>query len=221
MLPMNHLVNVFKRSVKEYGQDDAADLAAALAFAAFFSIFPLVLFLVSLASFILDPNSAREFVLSKLPNIQQQGQDANFLAKTVTDIIASRGAGTGIAAIIGLISLLMSASGVFATLQKAINRAWDCEKEGGLIKDKVVAFLMVLGVAVVMVISTIISSALNWHPERDRGHHRQVAAALADHQPAGLHRPVDGRADGALPHAATLQGELGGRMARARWSRRC
>jgi membrane protein len=161
MLPMNHLMNVFKRSVKEYGQDDVADLAAALAFAAFFSIFPLILFLVSLASFILDPNSAREFVISKLPNIQQGGQDANFLSKTVTDIVASRGAGTGIAAIVGLISLLMSASGVFGTLQKAINRAWDCEKEGSLIKDKVVAFLMVLGVAAVMVVSTIISSILN------------------------------------------------------------
>ncbi|HUS14778.1 MAG TPA: YihY/virulence factor BrkB family protein [Chloroflexia bacterium] len=159
---MSNLINVFKRAIKEYGQDQAGNMAAALAFAAFFSIFPLILFLVSLASFIFNAADAQAFVLSKLPNINPNatGTDANFLSKTVTDIIAARGTGTGIAAFIGLVSLLMSASGVFGTLQLAINRAWDCEKAGSLIKDKVVAFLMVLGMAVVLGISTAISSIL-------------------------------------------------------------
>jgi membrane protein len=161
MLPIANLVNVVKRSISEYSQDNVANMAAALAFAAFFSIFPLILFLVSLASFLLSPEEARQWVLQNvLPNLQSSTDESNVFVKTITDVVAARGTGTGIAALIGLVSLLLSASGVFGTLQLAINRAWECEKAGSLIKDKIIAFLMVLGVAAVMVLSTAISAVL-------------------------------------------------------------
>jgi membrane protein len=159
MLPMNHLFNVFKRAIKEFGQDDVGSMAAALAFAAFASIFPLILFLISLLSFFLSPQDAQQFVLERMPNIG--GSDAEVLRKTIVDVVSKKDAAIGVAAFIGLAGLLLSASGVFAAMQTAINRAWDCTKAGSLIKDKVVAFLLVLGVAAVLLISTAISTVLN------------------------------------------------------------
>ncbi len=159
MLPMKNIFNVFKRAGQEFGNDDIGNMAASLAFATFFSIFPLILFIISLLTFFLNKDDATQFVLSRMPNVG--GSDATVLQKTITDVIAAKGAGTGIAAIIGLVSLLFSASGVFGTLQAAVNRAFDCTKAGSLIKDKVIAFLLVLGVVVVMLISTAISTVLN------------------------------------------------------------
>lgn len=159
MLPMKNIINVFKRAGKEFGQDDIGSMAAALAFATFSSIFPLVLFIISLLTFFLNSQDASQFVLTRLPNIG--GSDAEVLRKTISGIVEAKGAATGLAALIGLISLLVSASGVFSTLQTAVNRAFDCTKAGSLVKDKVIAFLLVLGVAAVMLISTAISTLLN------------------------------------------------------------
>ncbi|HMA36949.1 MAG TPA: YihY/virulence factor BrkB family protein [Chloroflexia bacterium] len=160
MLPIPNLVNVFKRSFSEFGKDDIGNLAAALAFATFSSIFPLILFLVTVASLFVTKQQATAWVLQNVPNMQGNGGDDIFL-KTVTGVIDARGGVKGIAGLVGLLSLMVSAGGAFATLQTAINRAWGCAKAGSLIKDKVIAFLMVLGVAVVLVISTVVSSILN------------------------------------------------------------
>src|SRR5215813_1539810 len=109
MLPMKNLFNVLMRTWREYGKDDGANLAGALAFATFFSVFPLILFLVSLASLFVDPKTAQDWVLSNVSGIQT-GDDT--LVKTITDVINARQtAATWIATIIGLVGLLLSASG--------------------------------------------------------------------------------------------------------------
>ncbi len=160
MLPMKNLANITMQAAKDYGKDDGGNLAAALAFAAFFSIFPLVLFLVSLAGLVVSPQAAQQWVLRSLP-IDPNSAAGNVFVTTVTSVIAARGASKGIGTAVGLIGLLLSASGVFGTLEKAINRAWGCQDKSGLIKDKIVAFIMVLGFGLLLVASTVVSSLLN------------------------------------------------------------
>src|SRR5215212_2670121 len=126
MLPMKNLFNVLMNSVKEYGKDDGGNLAAALAFAAFFSLFPLILFLVSLASIFVDPKTAQEWVLSNVQGIQAGTGDT--LVKTITDVINARqGAGTWIAMIIGLAAVLF-ASTIISSLLNGVQ-----EGTGGII----------------------------------------------------------------------------------------
>jgi membrane protein len=160
MLAPAWLWRLGKRTVKEYMEDDAANLAAALAFAAFFSIFPLVLLLVAMASIFVKPEDAQAWVLQNVQLLQLQPSGTNFFLKTVTDVVSARGPGTGVAAVVGLIGLLVGASGVFGTLQTAINRAWDCKEDGNFIRNKLLDFLMVLGLALILFLSTIVSSIL-------------------------------------------------------------
>jgi membrane protein len=152
---------LIRRAVKEYGEDDGANLAAALAFAAFFSLFPLVLLLVALASFFVQPEEAERWVLDNVQMLQFAPDQTSVLVQTVTGIIKARGVGTGLAAVIGLLGLLLGASGVFGTLQTAINRAWDCDQASNLLKAKLIDFAMVLALIVVLLLSTGLSAVLN------------------------------------------------------------
>jgi len=142
VLPWGRGLRLIRRAVREYLQDDGANLAAALAFSAFFSLFPLILLLVSLASFFVQPEQAQRWVLDNVRILQFAPDQTSVLVQTVTGIIKARGVGTGLAAVIGVLGLLLGASGVFGTLQTAINRAWDREPGGNVLKAKLVDFGM-------------------------------------------------------------------------------
>jgi membrane protein len=161
VLSWNAWWRLIRRAVREYMEDDGANLAAALAFSAFFSLFPLILLLVSLASFVVQPEEARRWVLDNVRVLQFAPDQTSVLVQTVTGIIEARGVGTGLAAVIGVLGLLLGASGVFGTLQTAINRAWDCDQGGNVLKAKLVDFGMVLALVVVLLLSTGLSALLN------------------------------------------------------------
>jgi membrane protein len=161
VLSWRRWLRLIRRAVREYLQDDGANLAAALAFSAFFSLFPLILLLVSLASFFVQPEQAQRWVLDNVRILQFAPDQTSVLVQTVTGIIKARGVGTGLAAVIGVLGLLLGASGVFGTLQTAINRAWDCEPGGNVLKAKLMDFGMVLALVVVLVLSTGLSTLLN------------------------------------------------------------
>jgi membrane protein len=151
------MLRVVGRAVRRYARDNMAMPAAALAFAAVFSIFPLVLFLISLAGLFVSQDLAEQWVLA---NVQLVGTGAGLLTDTITDLLKSKSA-SGTAATIGLVGLIFSASGVFSTLQRAVNRAWECTTETGLVLERVIAAVMVFGVLLVLLASTIISTILS------------------------------------------------------------
>ena len=53
-----------------------------------------------------------------------------------------------------------SASGAFSTLDKAINRAWGSEKVPSFIVGRLISFVMMLGVAGLLVLSLVVSTVL-------------------------------------------------------------
>jgi membrane protein len=162
ILPPRALVNVVKRTVGEIGDDQVGDLAAALTYYAVFSIFPLLLLLVTLASFIFDADQAKQTVFSKLSSVAP-GETAKVLSDAVGAALEKKGGGElTLATLVSIGGLLLSSSGVFTTLDKAINRAWGCEYKASLIKDKLISFAMVIAVAVMLVLSTFVSAAVNF-----------------------------------------------------------
>jgi membrane protein len=162
ILPMRALINVFKRTATQIGVDQVGDLAAALTYYAVFSIFPLLLLLVTLASFIFNADEAKQTVFSKLAGVAP-GDTAKVLSDAVGAALEKKGGGElTLSTAVGIISLLFSSSGVFTTLDKAINRAWGCEYKASLIKDKLISFAMVIAVAVMLVLSTFISAVVNF-----------------------------------------------------------
>jgi membrane protein len=114
----NRFLAVVIATWKKFGEDQAGNLAALIAYFAFASTFPLVLVFVTILNIVLHDNAKlREHLLttalSQYPIIGQQLQN-NVHGLT----------GTGVALGLGLIFTLFAALGVAAAMQNAVNAVW-------------------------------------------------------------------------------------------------
>jgi membrane protein len=100
--------------VKKFGDDQAGNLSALIAYYGFFSLFPLLLVFVTILGFVLEGNpDAQEAVLdSALKQIPLVGDQ----------IQAGSLKGSGVALVIGLVGALLSGLGVTLAAQTAFNR---------------------------------------------------------------------------------------------------
>jgi membrane protein len=104
---------------KKFGDDQAGNLAALIAYYAFASIFPLLLVLVTVLDIVVQNNPALkqhvlDSALASFPVIGPQ------LSSNVHSLQA-----TGIALVIGLVGTFLGAQGVANAVQNALNSAWE------------------------------------------------------------------------------------------------
>jgi len=69
------------------------------------------------------------------------------------------------AGVVGLVTLLIGATGVFGELRDALNTIWEVPSKGlggirGLIKDRFLSFTMLLGIGFLLLVSLVISAGL-------------------------------------------------------------
>jgi membrane protein len=154
---------LLRETVAEIGDDDVPSLSAATAYYAIFSLPPLLVFLVGVAGAWFGPDAVQEALAG-----QVSGLAGEAAAAEVQAMIANAGdPGEGVVGkLIGLLVLLLGASGAFGQLQKALNRAWDIRvTEGGGIKrlvlKRLLSFGMVLTVAFLLLASLAVSAALS------------------------------------------------------------
>jgi YihY family inner membrane protein len=106
-----------KATFRIYSEIDGEQRAASFAYYVFFSLFPLVAFLLTVGSMFLDPAELVKSIEGFLPlNIEQQ----EFLWKAVKNLEEARGG----VSVISLIVLLWSSLRFFQALVRGVNRAW-------------------------------------------------------------------------------------------------
>lgn len=150
---------VARATLKEFGKDDLSLLAAAVTYFAFFSIFPLLLLGVTIVTMLSGSREeAMDFITGTLEQAVDPGS-AQLIRDALVAALNNRD-NTGLLLAVGLITLAFSASSAFGTLDKAINRAWDAGARSNFFKGKLVSFLMMLGMAFVLVLSVFASAAL-------------------------------------------------------------
>src|SRR5690606_39041432 len=71
-----------------------------------------------------------------------------------------------LAGILGLITLLLGATGVFGQLQHALNLIWDVKAKpgqgaGGWIRKRVLSLGMILALVFILIVSLVVSAALS------------------------------------------------------------
>src|SRR5690242_2914442 len=113
---------MLKITFTEWTNDNAFELSAALAFYTIFSIAPVLLIVVGVASFFLAPETATNRIVGEMEKlVGQQG------AHAVQQVIeSSRGFGKGLWAVsVGIVTLITGATAVFGELQTALNYMWD------------------------------------------------------------------------------------------------
>ena len=156
------LWTILKESGKEWMEDKASRLAAALAFYTILSIAPLVLIAVAIAGAVFGEEAATGAINDQLRGLV--GEAGAEVARTTVEHANKPKAGT-LATVIGVITLLFGASGVFTELQGALNAIWNVKPKPdrgiwGTIRDRFLSFGMVLVVGFLLLVSLVVSTAL-------------------------------------------------------------
>ena len=108
-------------TVKKYLRIDGAQWAGAFAFNAFFSLFPLMVLLVAVASSFVDRNKAGKEVIAYMEGyVPISGEMQRQIFDTIAGVIKARQQASAVA----LLILVWAALQCFTTLICATNRAW-------------------------------------------------------------------------------------------------
>lgn len=155
-----------------WSEDKAPRLAAALAYYTLFSLVPLLVLVIAIAGLVLGGDAAaRVHVLEQARSlIGTQGE--RMLASAID---ASNTAHRGLfATILGALTLVAGATGVFGELQDALDTIWEVERRPdrgvwALLRERAVSMTMVLGSAFLLLVSLLLSAALNLMLDRVGG----------------------------------------------------
>jgi membrane protein len=156
------LFQILQATFASWNRHEAPRLGAALAFYTILSLSPLVIIVLALAGLIFNRSTAQAHILS-----QVQGMIGPDGGKAVESMLASaqRPAAGILGTIVGLLSLLFGASGVFTELRSALNLIWEVtpEKTSGvvrLLRERFFSFGMVLSIGFLLLVSLVVSTIL-------------------------------------------------------------
>jgi membrane protein len=157
------VVALLKDTVNEWLDDRAMSLAASLAFYTVLSLAPLLILAVSVAGLFFGEAAARGEITQQLRAML--GPEGGSAIESILAHAKEPHANV-IGTLIGLVVLLFGASGVFGELQDSLNAIWEVKaKPGrgwkGIVKARFFSFAMVLSVAFLLLVSFLLSAAIN------------------------------------------------------------
>jgi membrane protein len=158
-MTVKSLWQILKDTFKDFGEDRAMRLAAAMAYYSIFSLGPLLFVAITVAGWVMGEEAVRGQVQQQL-----KGFIGEQSAKIVESMMAGPKLGQNIlATVIGIGTLLLGAGGLFGQLQDALNTIWEVKpKPGrgiwGLIRSRFLSMAMVLGLGFLLLISMVLTT---------------------------------------------------------------
>ncbi len=157
--------NVFtllKRTAIAWSDANALRLSAALSYYSIFSIAPLLVLAVGIAGWFFGAEAVRGQLQDDLQWLMG-GQAAQVVESMVKS--TSKPSKSILAACIGLITLLIGASGVFGQLKDALNTIWEVKvTKGGwkiYLRQQILSFGMVLVIGFLLLVSFLLTTLMN------------------------------------------------------------
>jgi membrane protein len=159
------LLGMLAGAARETLKPDSAITAAAIAYFAIFSLFPLTLLSIAIASFSLGSLMDQHVIIQRLEFITPAlGQ---LLGKNIDEIIQARGPISSVA----LVGLIWSASTIFYMLTSTLNEIWGIERSRPVWKRRGLAILFVLVFVGPLLFltsfaSSMMANLLTWLPDQ-------------------------------------------------------
>jgi membrane protein len=153
---------LIKETFSEWSNDKAPRLGAALSYYTIFSMAPLLVLVISIAGLVFGRDAAEGRLLAQLSQVV--GMDAGVALQSMVAKAGEHRAGI-IATVVGLVVLMVGATGVVIELQDALNTVWKVvPKPGrgikGLIRDRLLSIGIILAFGFLFIVSLVASSAL-------------------------------------------------------------
>jgi membrane protein len=160
---------LLRETATRWVDDRCYRLGASLAYYALFSLFPLLLLSVTVLGFALGDGAAtRTQLLDSVTGATGEPEMRALLDQTLTSMQDHRAA-RGIGAIVGLVTLVFGASGVFSELSSSLNTIWRVREPDertvwqsvvSFLRDKALSFGLVALAGLLLLVSLVLSTAL-------------------------------------------------------------
>src|SRR6187431_2028903 len=153
---------VIIKSFKSFVEDKIPKYSASLAYTTIFSFGPLLIVIIFLCSIFFGQEATQGKIYAQMQ--QFVGHDAALQLQTIIQNASLSGKGT-FAAVIGIITLLLGATAVFAKIQDSINTIWGLKakpKKGlwKIIRNRFLSFSIVVSLGFLLLVSLAISTVL-------------------------------------------------------------
>ena len=159
------IVALARAAAKDFGDDECAVRAAALAYYTVFALPPLLILLLMVAGVVWDPQDVQRAMESQFAGLMGESG-----ARQIHEIIAQAdrpGSGGLFATLASVAGLVFGATGAFLQLQGALNRAWEVEpdpEQGGIrrfVVKRLFSLGMVLGIGFLLAVSLALTAGLS------------------------------------------------------------
>ena len=153
--------SALKETFNDYIEDAALSRGAAIAYYTVLSIGPVLVICIAIAGLVFGQEAAQGAIVGQLQGLM--GDQAAELIQTTIKSASNKSSGI-IATIIGLVTLLITASGVFGEMQYALNVIWKAEPRGGLstiLKARAASLGLVAALGFLLMVSLVLSAALH------------------------------------------------------------
>ncbi|GAB4234446.1 MAG: YihY/virulence factor BrkB family protein [Elainellaceae cyanobacterium] len=155
---------LLKETFQEWNEDKASQLAASLAYYTVFSLAPLLVIVIAIASLLFDRATVQDQITTQIQGLV--GQEGASLVQTALENANQPGQNSGLfASIISIALLILGASGVFGHLQDALNTIWNVKAKPnnaakGFVQKRLLSFAMVVTIGFLLMVSLVVSTAL-------------------------------------------------------------
>jgi len=164
MLPVRRYADLFKKAFAAFNEDYAGSMGGALAYYTTFSLAPVLIVVIAVAGLVFGQDAARGEIVYQLRSLI--GDES---AKAVQELLksASQPGKSLLASVIGITTLLIGATSVFAELQSSLDRIWRApalKKQTGiwsLLRQRLLTFGMVVAIGFLLLVSLALSAAVS------------------------------------------------------------
>ena len=152
---------MLKDTVLAFIDDEALSRGAAIAFYTVTSIAPVLLIVIAIAGVAFGRDAAQNAITEQLSGLM--GQQTADVLQTAVASAANKSSGV-VATIIGIITLMVTASGVFGEMQTALNVIWKAKPKGTtvsrLIRARAASLGLVAALGFLLMVSLVVSTML-------------------------------------------------------------
>lgn len=168
---MTHALQIAKAVFTAYSEDKLSRLAASIAYATIFAIAPLLILMIAIAGFIVGVSNGghgHHVVEDQLvAQIQAHvGGNSAQAIRQMIDMSFNKPRQSIIAQVLGWITFIVGAGGLFAALQDSLNAVWHVESTKGgwkyMLRDRLASFGMILVVGFMLIVTFGANAALTF-----------------------------------------------------------
>lgn len=174
------IIQLFKDAFSGFGNDNVTQLSGSLAYATVFSLAPLMVVIISLCGIFLGREAVEGQIYNQLKSFL--GSEAAAQLNNIIRNASITGKGK-LAAIIGGITLLVGATGVFSEIQTSINTIWGLKakpKKGWLkmLQNRFLSFSVIISLGFLLLVSLGITTLVEGLSDRLKLHFPDVTVVV-------------------------------------------